>query len=37
MGAAVSDCIVALSGIVCAVGGDAADLFPRWDLAEQVR
>jgi len=34
--AAVSDCIVAFSGVVGTVGSDAADLLARQDLVEQV-
>lgn len=36
MGAAVSDGIMALSGIIGAVSGDAVDLLVRRDLAEKV-
>lgn len=36
MGAAVGDCIMPLPGVVGVVGGDAADLLLRGDLAEQI-
>ena len=36
MGAAVSDRVTALAGIISAVSGDAADLLACRDLAEQV-
>jgi len=36
MGAAVSDRIMALAGIIGTISGNAADLFACWDLAEQI-
>ncbi len=36
MGAAVSNGVVALTGVVGTVGGDAGDLLVRRDLAEQI-